>query len=69
MNSNFLADFGYTEGYKKTSSSKKAGEKSHFFQNLSKTLQEMMAQKIALVYQFKMYQMINILNYTKLNLI
>ena len=36
MNSNFLADFGYTEGYKKTSSSKKAGEKSHFFSKFVK---------------------------------
>ena len=26
-----MADFGYTEGYKNTSSSKKAGSKSHFF--------------------------------------
>ena len=30
-NSYFLTDFGYTKGYKKTSNSKKAGEKSHFF--------------------------------------
>ena len=29
-NSNFYADFGYTEGYKKTSETKKAGDKSHF---------------------------------------
>ncbi len=34
--SNFLADFGYTEGYKKTSASKKAGEKSHFFSKFTK---------------------------------
>ena len=33
-NSNFLTDFGYTEGYKNTSRTKKAGEKSHFFLNL-----------------------------------
>ena len=26
-----LADFGYTEGYKKTSATKRSGEKSHFF--------------------------------------
>ena len=31
MNSNFLADFGYTQGYKKTSVTKKSGDKSHFF--------------------------------------
>ena len=30
-NSNLLTDFGYTEGYKKSNSIKKAGEKSHFF--------------------------------------
>ena len=30
-NSNLLTDFGYTQGYKKTSTSKKSGEKSHFF--------------------------------------
>ena len=36
MNSNFLADFGFTEGYKKTSSTKKAGEKSHFFSKFVK---------------------------------
>ena len=29
--SNLLADFGYTEGYKKTSAKKRSGEKSHFF--------------------------------------
>ena len=30
-NSNFLADFGYTEGYKTTSGKKRAGNKSHIF--------------------------------------
>ena len=30
-NSYIIADFGFTEGYKKTSSTKKAGDKSHFF--------------------------------------
>ena len=30
-NSNLFADFGYTEGYNKTSTTKKPGEKSHFF--------------------------------------
>mgnify|MGYP001996295520 CR=1 FL=1 len=35
-NSNFLSDFGYTEGYKKTSNSKKAGKKSHFFTKYTK---------------------------------
>ena len=35
-NSNLLTDFGYTDGYKKTSSSKKSGDKSHFFLNFFK---------------------------------
>ena len=36
MNSNFLTDFGFTQGYKKTSSTKKSGEKSHFFSKFVK---------------------------------
>ncbi len=36
MNSNFLADFGFTEGYKKTSNKKKPGDKSHFFSKFVK---------------------------------
>ena len=35
-NSNLLADFGYTEGYKKTNLTKKGGEKSHFFSKFTK---------------------------------
>ena len=35
-NSNLINDFGYTEGYKKTSSKKKAGDKSHFFSRFTK---------------------------------
>ena len=35
-NSNLLADFGYTEGYKKTNNKKKSGEKSHFFAKFTK---------------------------------
>ena len=31
QNSSLLADFGYTEGYKKSNSKKKAGDKNHFF--------------------------------------
>ena len=33
---NLLTDFGFTEGYKKTSSTKKAGDKSHLFLNFFK---------------------------------
>ena len=36
MKSNFLADFGFTEGYNKTSKTKKAGAKSHFFSKFVK---------------------------------
>ena len=36
LKSNFLADFGFTEGYKKTSKTKKAGDKSHFFSKFVK---------------------------------
>ena len=35
-NSNLIFDFGFTEGYKNTSATKRAGDKSHFFQNLLK---------------------------------
>ena len=35
-NSNFLADFGFTKGYKKTSATKKGGDKSHFFSKFDK---------------------------------
>ena len=35
-NSNFLADFGYTEGFKKTSAKKRSGDKSHFFSEFTK---------------------------------
>ena len=45
-NSNLLTDFGYTKGYKKTTSSKKAGDKSHFFQSILKVLKEKIIQII-----------------------
>ena len=35
-NSNFLFDFGYTDGFKKTDSKKRPGEKSHFFSEFTK---------------------------------
>ncbi len=34
--SNFLSDFGFTEGYKKTSKTKKPGDKSHLFTKFAK---------------------------------
>ncbi|MDC0619356.1 hypothetical protein OAO89_03470 [Pelagibacteraceae bacterium] len=38
-NSNFIADFGYTEGYKKNTAKKKAGNKSHFFTKFVKNFE------------------------------
>lgn len=38
-NSNFIADFGYTEGYKKITNKKKAGSKSHFFSKFVKNFE------------------------------
>ena len=35
-NSNLLTDFGFTQGFKKTSTKKKAGNKSHFFTKFTK---------------------------------
>ena len=35
-NSNFYIDAGFTEGFKKTSATKKTGEKSHFFSKFTK---------------------------------
>ena len=35
-NSNLILDFGYTQGYKKTSVTKKSGDKSHFFSQFVK---------------------------------
>ena len=36
-NSNLMADFGFTKGYKKTSPTKKGGDKSHFFTKFDKS--------------------------------
>ena len=35
-NTNLFTDFGYTKGYEKTSTTKKSGEKSHFFAKIFK---------------------------------
>ena len=65
--SDFILDFGYTEGYKKISSTKKAGEKSHFFSkfiknykgknnsdnNIEFTLQEVSNDKYLKLYKIK----------------
>ncbi len=38
-NSSFITDFGYSEGYKKTSAKKKSGSKSHIFSKFVKNLE------------------------------
>ena len=40
MDSNLMLDFGFTEGYRKTSSKKTAGEKSHFFSKFVKNFND-----------------------------
>ena len=37
-NSDLILDFGFTEGYKKSTTTKKAGEKSHIFAKFKKTI-------------------------------
>tara|TARA_B100001248_G_scaffold68660_1_gene48477 strand:+ start:8222 stop:10630 length:2409 start_codon:yes stop_codon:yes gene_type:complete len=44
-NSDLLFDFGFTEGYKKTSSKKTPGNKSHFFSRFSKNFKSVRAEK------------------------
>ncbi len=39
QNSNLIFDFGFTEGYKKTSQTKSAGSKTHFFSNFTKNFE------------------------------
>ena len=65
--SNLIFDLGYTDGYKKTSSTKKAGEKSHFFSkfvknykgkddsdnNIELSLQEVSNDKYLKLYKIK----------------
>ena len=63
--SNFFADFGFTEGYKKSSSTKKTGEKSHFFskfvknfngKNNSKSTLSLSAQEVSNDKYLKLYK-------------
>ena len=60
-NSNLLADFGYTAGYKKTSSTKKPGEKSHLFSKFFKnfSLRDNLEGSLSVSVQ-DVYLMINI---------
>ena len=74
-NSNFLTDFGYTEGYKKTSKSKKAGSKSHFFTKFTKNFKgksnsdnslSLIAQNISDDKYLKLYKIeSNLVDYNK----
>ena len=74
-NSNFLTDFGYTEGYKKTSRSKKAGSKSHFFTKFTKNFKgksnsdnslSLIAQNISDDKYLKLYKIeSNLVDYNK----
>ncbi len=41
LSSNLVFDFGYTEGYKKTSQTKSAGSKTHFFSNFTKNFKSL----------------------------
>ena len=59
-NSNLIVDAGFTEGYKKTSSTKTKGNKSHFFLNLFKISQVKIILKIPLKRKYKTYQIISI---------
>ena len=63
QNSSLIADFGYTKGFKKTNSKKKSGNKSHFFSEFTKIF-DTGEKTSSLSLKFKMFQMINILNYT-----
>ena len=44
-NSNLIFDFGYSEGYKNTSDTKKPGDKSHFFANFFNCLYLSLSKK------------------------
>jgi LPS-assembly protein len=76
-NSFLMTDFGFTEGYKKTSATKKAGQKSHFFSKFVKNfstdkyesilninLQEVSNDKYLKLYKIKS----NLVDYKKDNL-
>ena len=45
-NANLILDLGYTDGYKNTSGTKRAGNKSHFFSKFTKNLNLIKIKKI-----------------------
>ena len=77
-NSNFITEFGYTEGYKNTSKTKKEGSKSHFFSKFVKNFQgvsnsdnsiSIIAQSVSDDKYLKLYKIdSNLVNYNKDNL-
>ena len=72
-NTNFITDFGYTKGYKKTNSKKRDGDKSHFFSKIVKNFTdkngyenklEINAQEVSNDKYLKLYKIeSNIVNY------
>ena len=48
-NSSLVADFGYTKGYKKTTSNKKPGDKSHFFSKFVKNFDDLFEGQSSLI--------------------
>ena len=57
-NSNFLADFGYTEGFK--TSAKKVSDKSHFFSEFTKNFISKNNMNSSMKIKVRKYPMINI---------
>ncbi len=51
--SNLLADFGYTEGYKNVNTSKRGGDKSHFFSKFTKNFEGKNKSKNSLSLSFQ----------------
>ena len=75
--SNFVADFGFTEGYKKNSTNKKTGDKSHFFAKFIKKFEkentesnlELNVQHVSNDKYLKLYKVdSNLVDYEKDNL-
>lgn len=78
QNSNFITDFGYTEGYKKSSAKKATGSKTHFFskftknfigENNSKNSFDINIQNVSNKKYLKLYKIkSNLVDYNKNNL-
>ena len=78
LNSHLITDFGYTEGYKKTSLKKRSGKKSHFFSKFVKNFKtsnshqnslELNIQKVSNDKYLKLYKIeTNLVDYNKENI-